>query len=59
MIDEEPEPTPSPPSKPPALFGTPKGPAPMYGGLKANKKTATHVRTIRVYEAMKSTLDHH
>lgn len=59
MIDEEPEPTALPPSKPALLtFGTPKVLAPMYGGLKANKQTATHVRTIRVYEAMKIVADH-
>ncbi|KAH9849271.1 hypothetical protein C2E23DRAFT_870791 [Lenzites betulinus] len=27
--------------------------APMYGGVMASKETSTHVRTIRVYEAMK------
>ncbi|KAI0828909.1 hypothetical protein BC628DRAFT_1178336 [Trametes gibbosa] len=29
------------------------GGAPMYGGITASKQTSTHVRTIRVYEAMK------
>ncbi|EIW64149.1 uncharacterized protein TRAVEDRAFT_68021 [Trametes versicolor FP-101664 SS1] len=58
MIDEEPEHTHAPPFKSALLtFGTPKGLAPMYAGLDANKKNTTHVRTIRVYEAMKMVAD--
>ncbi|KAH9897812.1 hypothetical protein C8Q73DRAFT_819387 [Cubamyces lactineus] len=64
-LQMEDEPEPAPPSKPALFrFGTTVPPpeptrsqsstsAPMYGGISANKEDATHVRTIRVYEAMK------
>ncbi|KAI8990596.1 hypothetical protein BD414DRAFT_535882 [Trametes punicea] len=61
----EDEPEPAPPPKPALFrFGSAASPtepthprisaaAPLYGGVNATKETSTHVRTIRVYEAMK------
>ncbi|KAI0640010.1 hypothetical protein C8Q77DRAFT_1152924 [Trametes polyzona] len=57
-MEEETESTQSPQPHKPALFrfgsdtGRSNG-APMYGGVNASKDTSTHVRTIRVYEALK------
>ncbi|KAI0334340.1 hypothetical protein GY45DRAFT_1431564 [Cubamyces sp. BRFM 1775] len=65
-LQMEGEPEPAPPSRPALFrFGSTVAPpeptrsqsasmgAPMYGGVSGSKETATHVRTIRVYEAMK------